>query len=48
MFEVNGYGSIFLVKADSKEIAEARIHEWAISQGLLRVRVSVHEVRNTP
>jgi hypothetical protein len=48
MFEVNGYGNIFLVKADTEREAEARVHEWAISEGLSRVRVSVHEVRNTP
>lgn len=46
MFEVNGYGNIFLVKAETLREAEAKVHEWAIGEGLSRVQVSVHEVKN--
>lgn len=45
MFEVNGYGNIFLVKADTQEQAEKRVHEWAEGEGFARVTISVHEVR---
>lgn len=46
MFEVNGYGNIFLVKAESEALAEAKVHEWAQGEGFTRVTISVHEVKS--
>lgn len=44
MFEVTGYGNIFLVKAENEREAEAKVHEWADNQDLLPVRISVSKV----
>lgn len=46
-YEVNGYGSIFLVKAETQWEAEAKVHEWAIGEGLIQVGVSVTQVNLT-
>jgi hypothetical protein len=46
MFEVSGYGNIFLVKADTQQEAEAKVHEWAEGEGFSRVRISIHEVQS--
>lgn len=44
MFEVTGYGNIFLVKAENEREAEAKVHEWANNEDLLPTRISVTEV----
>lgn len=46
-YEVNGYGNIFLVKADSESKAEQIVHEWAVGEGFVRVGVSVTQVNLT-
>jgi hypothetical protein len=46
-YEVNGYGNIFLVKAESDTKAEQIVHEWASGEGLIRVGVSVTQVNLT-
>ncbi len=44
MYEVTGYGNIFLVKAKTEREAEAKVHEWAENQELLPVRLAVTKV----
>jgi hypothetical protein len=41
LYEIQGYGNTFLVKATEQSIAENKIHAWAIGEGFLRAGLQV-------
>ena len=36
LYEIEGYGNTFLIKATEQGIAESKIHAWATGEGFLR------------
>lgn len=44
LYEIEGYGNTFLVKATEQAIAENKVHAWATGEGFSRTPL---EVRNT-
>jgi hypothetical protein len=41
LYEIVGYGSTFLVKATTAEIAKQKVHSWADGEGFSRVPLQV-------